>query len=151
MSPLAFLLPCLLVGAATAEGGPGVGWKVLKGRDNTKDLTACCHTGLNISTLKAQCEANKWCAGFSSFYGQLKYDTGTTGPQANTDLYIRTPAPPKPDTVPLFLWPVTHPLHHSPFTFTLRSNWGPRTLTGTEHPIRGPPEHVCHSRSTVLL
>tara|TARA_B110000208_G_scaffold148446_1_gene179113 strand:- start:716 stop:2494 length:1779 start_codon:yes stop_codon:yes gene_type:complete len=89
-----------------------VTWRVVKGVDNLLDLKPCCTTA-NVSVLKAECIANKWCAGFSSHFGTLKYDVTVQNPQANNDMYIRSPPPPPLPTSPkpFNVWPL-------PSTFT---------------------------------
>jgi hypothetical protein len=81
-------------------------WQVVKGMDNLADLRGCCKFGLNISELQAACLADRWCAGFSSHFGALKFSSASLQPQANTDFYIRVPPPPPlPPPAPNFVWP----------------------------------------------
>ena len=113
----------LMIASAQAAG---TAWTVVKGVDNIQDLAPCCETGLNISVLKSRCEANKWCAGFSSHFGTLKYSVTNYGPQGNSDLYIRHPPPPPLPTAPPFdVWPL--PKHYTngstPVALGASSDW----------------------------
>lgn len=81
-------------------------WTIVEGMDNLLDLFPCCQIDLNVSVLEQQCEDNKWCAGFSSHFGTLKYSVADLGSQPNTDLFIRNPAPPPlPPQPPFSGWP----------------------------------------------
>jgi hypothetical protein len=111
------------------------GWKVVNGMDNQHNLDSRIRYGMNVSALKKQCEADKWCAGFSAFYGQLKYSAADLRHQANTQFYVRIPAPPVPEEIPVFLWP-------RPFKYTVGT---------TELMLRGPIRFNATGISSSLL
>lgn len=97
------LVILLIFGAATTS--PAEEWKVVHGMDNTHDLHPCCHQGLNVSFLKDLCAADRWCAGFSTTFGTLKYSATDLAPQSNTDFWVRISAPPAIPKVPTAMWP----------------------------------------------
>ena len=96
-SLLLLLLPALLVPCVTMVSGAGpVGWKEIPGVDNFGFDIKTMSTSGGVAALKAACLGLKYCAGFSSAFGTLKFNVSaaTLGPQANTVLYVRDPPPP---------------------------------------------------------
>lgn len=128
------LAPCLKLLAATLVRAVlvlGDEWEMLPGVDNkpSNDLRGCCTYGLNVSTLKGLCTADKWCAGFSSYFGTLKLNVSNLAKQSNTDLYVRIPQPPPFPPLPnAQFWPMPHTVSSGTSTTSFAETF---TMTAT--------------------